>query len=214
MWYKTVPTPLWRENSYLELLPSVLQYDNPAHNQSGHLVQNLSLRFLPQVPALLLFLGHFWKLPKLCLQKVSDLCPKHLQSNRRLILCDLLPASDLGQRAALSSAHLPTPNPLGVNVWKLCLQSKRPQGFYFHKVGALVLRELPANLYGQLVPPHAAGCNLHSLNLIHQLQIPQQTHHHLSILTNRKKTRNQFLPVMILFCVFHIRPTNIYFLDF
>lgn len=126
----------------MELLLSVLQYDNPAHNQSGHLVQNLSLRFLPQVPALL-FLGHFLKLPKLSLQKVSDLCPKHLQSNRRLILCNLLPPSDLGQRAALSSTHLPTPNLLGVNVWKLCLQSKRPQGFHFHKVGALMLRELP-----------------------------------------------------------------------
>lgn len=146
---------------------------------------------------------HFLKLP-IEPEKVRELCPTHLQSNRSLILCDLQPASDLGKRAALSSAHLPTLT----SPWCKCMETvpsiKTTPGVSLHKAGALMPREFLPTIHGQLVPPHAAGHNPHSVNLIHQLQVPQQTHH-LSILTNRKKTRNKFLPVMILFFVFHMK---------
>ena len=38
----------------------ILQVDNPAYSESGHLDKDPSLGFLPQVPALL-FLGHLLK---------------------------------------------------------------------------------------------------------------------------------------------------------
>lgn len=103
--------------------------------------------------------------------KVSDLYPNHLIRNSYPLF--LLLCHDLEQETAHCTPSHPFLEAVNnksddftsfVRVLKLCLQSKWPQGFCFPKVGAGMLKELPANPCEWLVLPHSAGQNLHIFN--------------------------------------------------